>query len=34
MIKDEEDIINDGNETCNFHDVQDDTSADWSNVES
>lgn len=32
-MKDEE-IIDDRNESCNFHDMQDDTSADSSNFES
>lgn len=31
-MKDEE-IVDDGNKSCNFHDMQDDTSADSSNFE-
>lgn len=34
MMKDEDEIIDDGNESCNFHDMEDDTSADSSNFES
>lgn len=34
MMKDEEEIIDGGNESCNFHDMEDDTSADFSNFES
>lgn len=33
-MKDEEEIIDGGNESCNFHDMEDDTSADSSNFES
>lgn len=34
MMKDEEEIIDDGNEFCNFYDMEDDILVDFLNFES